>query len=170
LKSKESLESYVTVPSIDSLKTSNISIESKLSDESYQKNARSSIDYKIVDTIMGESNELKIDSKDSKLPKISVDLLDQKIEINGSCTFMIEFNAYDDNYQIIWIHNKKILKQKAGNEKITIKNEINRSYLRIVNVQIEDSGVYECVVQTRYGMVKSCAKLSIIYGKYINIR
>ncbi len=157
MKSKESLESYNTVPSFDSLKASNVSI-SKLSDENYRKNVTSSIGYNKEELVRKESEE-------SQLPHISLKLTDQKVEINGTCIFMIEFNANDENYQINWLHNNKILRQNNRNEKICIKNETNKSYLRIINVQIEDSGVYECAIQTKHGIVKSMGKLSIIYGK-----
>jgi len=101
---------------------------------------------------------------DDLKPKIITKLIDHKSEINDKTTFICEYSSFYES-RISWYHNGKAIKQPQNQNKHIFHNELNRSTITILNVQLEDSGFYEFRIQNIYGVSSTAARLTVIQGK-----
>jgi hypothetical protein len=112
---------------------------------------------------------LLIENKNDDLkPKILTKLIDCKSEISEKTMFICEYSSLYES-KINWYHNGNIIKQSQAQNKYLFHNEPNRSIITILNVRLEDSGIYEFRVQNSYGVSSTTASLTIAQSKIIFI-
>ena len=140
-QSFESLDSYATVCQ---------SLESIQNKES-------------IDLVSSLNTEL-VENNDHLKPKIIVKLTDKKSEINEKAMFICEYSSSSES-KICWHHNGSIIKQSSIQKKYLFQNESHRSTITILNIEFEDIGDYEFIIQNKYGNASSKAKLVLDQSK-----
>ncbi len=106
---------------------------------------------------------------DDLKPKILTKLKDVYSESNNKATFMCEFSSLYES-KISWYHNEKAIKQSSNEIKYLFNNELNKSTMTVLNVELEDSGFYEFRIQNKFGANSTTAKLIVNQGNNLKIK
>ncbi len=114
------------------------------------------------------TNELnQININDLK-PKILASMPDKRVDLDGKAVFSCEYSSLpSEKTQINWYHNSILITKSENQQKYVIRNDNNRSILFILNVNYEDSGVYEIRIINKHGFVSQSARLFVSSGKLI---
>ena len=81
---------------------------------------------------------------------------------------MCEFSSLYES-KISWYHNEKAIKQSSNEIKYLFNNDLNKSTMTILNVELEDSGFYEFRIQNKFGANSTAAKLTVNQGNNLKI-
>ena len=111
------------------------------------------------------SSQTKHVSVDELKPKILATMPDRRADLDGKAVFSCEYSAApSEKTQINWYHNSILITKSENQQKYVIRNDNNRSILFVLNLNYEDSGIYEIRIINKHGIVSQSARLFVGSG------
>lgn len=164
----DSFESFATAPrSKESSTVSLLNKSSQMQNESklytdYEKKLISSEYDSIRSKLISSSSQL---NESDLTPRITLKMIDKDVKQGDMAIFACEFYSKSKVSIINWYFNGTLIQNQMNQGKYMFRNDEHRSVLCIMNINFEDSGLYEIRIENSYGFVSSSAKLTVYQSK-----